>query len=171
MQIKNTPGDKPDTVVINVKNDESTALETGELVVYAMDGTDDGLAVEKPSSSSAAMATTFFAGVVKDRLPADGTKMGTAQIHGFCRRARIVRQTRAASTDSFASFVALALGDRLIIDTVNNAFSRSDAGAQSAAQAFAVMAETIASAASSASATSDTRTAITAWAKVFLRAL
>lgn len=171
MQIKQTPGDKADTVVINVKNGETTAIEPGELVVFAMSGTDDGLLVKRPSSMAAATAHSFFAGIVKDRLPADGSKMGTAQIFGFCRRAKIVRMTRAASTDAWASYPAWAAGDRLIVNTVADALSRSDAGAATVNPGVAIAIDTLASATTIASGTASTGLAVTAWAEVFLRAL
>lgn len=171
MNIKTT-GDRAETVRLTVRNDESSAsLAVGDPVCFAMDGTEDGLAVVLPSSSTAAKATNFFAGVVTEAASQDLPKVAEVQVFGLCRKAKIRTATRAASTDNWASFTSWALGDRLALDSVNNAFSRSDAGVLSVIPAYAAVAETIASVASSASATSDARTAVTTYAKVFLRAL
>src|ERR1044072_2012438 len=92
-------GDKADTFKIPIRYDEAVALEQGTPVVFVMDGTDDGLAVVLPSTAGAAKSTMLFAGIVSDRAPNDGAKMGQAQIFGFCRRTKILRMTRAATTD------------------------------------------------------------------------
>lgn len=164
--------DKADTTKRIVRLDESSEIAVGTPVCYVFDGTDDGLAVVLPSSAAAAKAHTLFAGIIVDNaLGTDLPKLGRVLVSGLCRTTKVMLQTRAASTDSFASYSAGAVGDALVVNTVANALLRTAAGAASAYAPIAVLGETYASGASSASATSDTRTLISSSLKTFIRAM
>lgn len=165
-----TIGDKAETISFRVKNGESSStIVKGTPVVLEVDGTDDGLSVVLPGSA-AANANSLVFGVAIASIAAGN--YGEVQAFGFNRYSILRRQTRGASTDSWASGIAISVGVMLNIDTVNNCFSTSGGTlAASAFLPFALAGESVASYASSASATSDTRTAITTSIKTFLRML
>lgn len=163
-------GNKPESLEIPVINGETSEVEPGTPVCFKFDATDDGIEVVLPATAGAAKADTLLAGIVVEKnLPITLPKTGLAQVYGYCRVTKIVRQTRAATTDSFASYVAVAIGDRFVVNTIANAMSRSDAGVAGIAPGRVIAAETLASGASSASSTSITVTAITGTMKTFLR--
>lgn len=171
MRINTVVGDKSDHVAVMVKNNEASAsIPVGSPVMLNMNATDDGIGVVLPSGS-AAKAHSYFYGVVT-RTIAAGERCESI-VYGFCQNIVLLRQTRAASTDAFSSNSdGFLTGTLLNVDTVNNAFSTSGGTqAKSAFLPFAVLAASVASWASSASATSDTRTAITVTSKAFLRAM
>lgn len=161
-------GNKLDTAFVVVKSDEASAsIPQGAPVCLVMDGTDDGLAVILPSGSAA--KTHAYAFGVATKAIAAG-EFGEAQVFGFVQKTVILQKTRAASTDDWSAST-LSLGVMLNVDTVNNAFSTSGGTlAKTAYLPFAVLAESTVGA-SSASATSDSRTAITALMKTFVRML
>ena len=153
---------------INMKVRYGTAISRGQPVCLSMSGTEDGFAVVLPSNSAAKSHALFF-GVATKTLAADA--LGETQVYGYCEYGMLSRQTRSATTVSWASVASIDTFCVLSIDTVANAFA---AGATQAASAFlpvAVLLESVASLAGSASATSDTRTALTTNAKIFLRAM
>lgn len=184
---------------INFRSDEASAsIPPGSPVLFAVDGTEDGFAAHLPSSSSAAKSPELFGGVYSgpgSLLPGVASK---AQVWGICEYAIVLQQSRAASTDNYASAAALSVGQPLSIDTVNNAFAIGNqfTGARTVVTAFTsgtaatdiqaatlaanfgdgsapmfVMAQTLASAASSASTSSDSSVKKTYGTKIFLRAL
>lgn len=164
-----TVGNQRDTLCVTIRNNAGATIPAGTPINLELSGTRDGLDIILPSAS-AAKADVLGFGVVIASL-AD-QQYGEAQVFGFCQNIVLLRQTRAASTDAFSSnsdgFSALAV--LLNIDTINNAFSTSGGTmAKSGFLPFAVLAATIASWASSASTTADTRTAITVAGKAFLR--
>lgn len=150
-----------------IENNGSAAIDEGAPAIFEMDGTDDGYSAENASDSTAAKATSFLAGIALDSI-AVGAK-GKLQVRNYIDKVKLVRATRAASTDSYASSPAVAIGDQLIVDTVGNGMSRSGAGAASAAVPLAAAVGTLASLASSASTTSDTSTTRTASISAMLR--
>jgi hypothetical protein len=160
----------PESNLLVVTNGESAEIAIGTPVCYAMDGTDNGSKVVLPSTGGVAKAHSLVAGIVVEKnLPIKLPKSGVVQVAGYCPYAKIVRQTRAATTDSWASNTAVAIGDLLVVDTLVNALNRTAAGAASAFYAGFMAAETLASVASSASSTSETRTAVTSSIKTFIR--
>ena len=162
--------DSPEAAFIRVRNAESSsAIGLGVPCAFVMNATNDGLDVVLQSTAAAAKATTLFAGIATHSIAA-GT-FGEVQVYGFCRNAVVIRQTRATVTDSFSSDPAIAIGDRLYVDTAGVGLKRSDAGAASVGLAFAVACETKASSASTVSTTSDTSLVKSNTIKVFLRAL
>jgi len=175
----------------NFKSDEASAtIPVGAPICYVMDGTEDGFAAVLPSTAGAAKTPELFAGVnVTAGTGVTPNGFGQFQCYGLCNYALFAQQTRAASTDSYASAASVAIGAPLQIDTVNNAFA-TDAeftgaitivtGATTATVAanfgngkppMFVMAQTLASAASSASTSSDSSTKKTYGVKIFLRAM
>jgi hypothetical protein len=116
---------------------------------------------------------------------------GTAQIWGFCNFAVLVINSRANSSASWSTQAStlFAVGSALSVDTANNAFVTYTpvtgnytivTGATTATLTFnfagggfpmAVLGQSLASQAASASTSSDTRTVITQGVKVFLRCL
>lgn len=118
--------DKAEDIVVTVKNIEATSIiYAGQPCILGMTGTDDGIGVVLPSSSSAAKVGAFFMGVaIRNMNPG---QVNDCQVFGFNRNTKVIRGTRAASTDSWPSFAAITIGDLLSIDTVNNCFARSGA--------------------------------------------
>lgn len=171
MRMNQNPGNKPDRMLVGAKNIESSAsIPVGSPVMLAFTGTDDGIGVVLPSGS-AAKAHSYFFGVASKTMAVN--EIAECQVYGFCQNIVLLRQTRAASTDAFSSNSdGFLTGTLLNVDTVNNAFSTSGGTqAKSAFLPFAILAASVASWASSASATSDTRTALTVSGKAFLRAM
>jgi hypothetical protein len=134
-----------------------------------MDGTRDGLDAIRATTGAGAKATTLFAGIPNSEI-ANGA-YGMVQVYGVIDNVAIFRQSRGATSDSYNSYSAIAVGDKLEVESVNNMLSRVGAGAASDFAAFAVAAEVAASGASSVSATSDTSVLISSSLKCFLRAM
>ena len=153
---------------ITVRNDEATAsIAKGGVCVFNMDGTREGHDVVLPSSSTAVLASNYIAGIATKAIAAQ--QVGQVQVRGVVQTLNVVRMTRAASTDSWASFPAVAVGDQLIINTVANMMSRSGAGAATITPAMCVAMTTLASATTVASTTSVTGLVSSATIKAFLR--
>lgn len=162
-------GSKAETVRVPVKNAESsTTIGKGRPCILAINGTDDGLAVVLPGTAGAAKSNSLLYGIALDDILAG--KTGEAIVFGISRYTIVTRMTRAASSDSWTSSQSIATGVLLGADTVNNALSLG-ASLASNFNAMAVLAESIGSSAASATATSDTRTAITNAVRVFVKLL
>lgn len=149
-----------------VRNGEAAStIPLGTPVAFTFSGTDDGLAVILPASS-AAKSHAFAFGVALGNISAGQT--GEVMVRGLVRKALMLIQTRAATSDSWSAST-LSQGVLLNIDTVNNVFSTSGGTlAKTAYLPMGVLAEST-TAAASATATSDTRTVITAYMKAFVR--
>lgn len=173
MQGKTVTSLKPETMYATVYNQESSnAIGAGEPCCFNYNGTYDGAGVVTPNTGTGAKATSLFAGIASRAISAGS--QGIVQRLGLCRYTKVLRMTRAATTDAWASYPALAIGDVLVVDTVNNAVSRNAAGASSAYLGFCMAAETAASAttqASSAVSTASAATAIFTYMKTHLRTL
>jgi len=158
----------PEKGVMIVKNGESSsAFTVGGPVNFSMDATDDGLDCELVSTGGAAKGTTLLAGMAMK--PTAAGEWGPVQVYGFCSQVKLVRITRAATTDSFATRAAIALGDKLQVLAANDAVSRLGAGAVSDMQVGIAAAETRASSVGAASTTSDATLLKTENIKAFLR--
>ena len=159
--------------VVEVRNAETSAtIPRGTPICLVFNGTQDGLAVVLPSTGLAIKATALFYGTPVEDLAAG--EYGDTIVSGYNQYTRILRQTRAASTDAWASVAAIAIGEIFSIDTVNNVFARSGSQAASGFLPAVVACETIASAttlASTSFTTGDTRTAITTNMKAFIRSM
>lgn len=157
-----------ENATIICRNDESSSSITkGDAVCFIMDGTRDGKDVIKVTTGAAAKATTLLAGVALETATA-GNKVRLA-VRGVVQTLNLVLQTRAATTDSWASYPALAIGDVLGIDTVGGNPRRTAAGAASANLAAMVALQTLASATTQASTTSNTSLVSSTTIKAFLR--
>ena len=160
----------PESTFIVVRNDEaSTVIAVGSPAIFSMDGTRDGKDVELPSSSSALLATGFFAGIATREIAAGAS--GVLRTYGIVPSLTILRQTRAASTDSWASFLAVASGDALIVNTVVNLMARHTAGIATHLLPYCVALASLASATTIASTTSVTFLTSTGTMKAFLRSM
>lgn len=164
-----TLGDKANFSDIKVRNDETVSIPQGTPVAYTMDGTEDGLAVVVPSTSNL-KSTTFFAGVLLEDLGTDVPKLANARAYGVCD-AIIRLATRAATSDSYSTYASQAVGVRLAIDTLNDAFITQATSGSAVNLPLGALAETIASQAGTATSTDETGTVKTTLAKVFIRAL
>lgn len=164
-------GNKADHVRVNVKSAEASAsIPRGTPLSLVLNGTDDGLAVVLPATNAAAKANSGAFGVALADIAAG--QYGESMIFGIVPYALITRMTRAASSDSWTSSASLAAGVLLALDTINNAFLVASASLGSNNfLPFALLAESIGSNAASATATSDSRTAITVGKRAFARML
>ncbi len=166
-------GNKNDILSVVVKSAETTStIAAGNPVALVMNGTNDGLAVVLPATATAAKAHSLAFGVAHN--PISPAAYGETQVWGFCQRAKYSRiRTRANSTTAYASTAAVAVGDILNIDTVQNGFQPAGAQAVSAYLPAAVVAETLASldsvATSDISLSTATVSYSTGFLKVFLR--
>lgn len=169
MNINQNPGLKPERASVNVKNAGVLAMVAGQPVCLAINGTDDGLAVVLPSAAGQ-NAFALLYGVLLQPLAVG--QAGQAQVYGYVNNLLLVRQTRGNSTDVWATQISITDTLALFVDTVGNGFKTSG-GSQAATVIlpFAFLAQTLASFASSASSTADSRTAITASVKAFIRLL
>lgn len=170
MRIK-VAGNLGDKVIVNCKSAEASAtIPRGTPVIAVLNATNDGLAVVLPSTAGAALSFMGKLGVATESMaPGD---VSQAIAYGYVQYALITRMTRAASSDSWTSSASAASGVALGIDTLNNAFLLGASSAGSLpSQAFAMLVDSLASSAASATATSDARTAITNGVRAFVRML
>ena|SRR2546430_13475185 len=128
-------------------------------------GYQDGLQVVLPSSSSATLSNYLLYGVALANITAQ--QLGESQVHGLVNFALINLGTRASSTAAWASAAAIASGALLVVDSTNNGFVTTSA--LSAGQQHAILIDSIASVASSASTSTDTRVANLQGYRVFVR--
>ena len=158
---------------IRVQNAEASASITrGTPVCFVFNGTNDGVGVVLPNTGAAIKATALFAGVASQTIAAG--KQGIITISGYSVFVKVLRQTRAASTDVWATTPAYAVGEVLTIDTVNNVMNRSASIAASAFLPLMVVAQTLASAATLASTnftTGYSRTAFTTSIRALIRSM
>lgn len=165
-------GNLADKIIVTIKNAEASAsIPRGTPVIMVLNATDDGLAVVLPATAGAALSFNARLGVTTTTLTAGQT--GESIAFGYVQYALVTRMTRAASTDSWTSSAAVASGIGLGIDTLNNAFlmGASRAGSLVSAADNAWLVDSLAASVASASATSDSRTAITNGARCFVRML
>jgi hypothetical protein len=168
-------GNKADKIILTVRNGEASAsIPRGTpvcLAAGATSATNDGLDVVLPATAGNANSFGLRFGILTDTLTAGS--FGESILFGVATYALITRMTRAASTDSWTSSASQASGVALGLDTLNNALliGASIAGSIASQHADAVLLDSLASSAASASATSDTRTAITNAVRVFVRML
>lgn len=149
-------------------SETSNTIPAGCPVCFTMSGMDDGGLVELPSSAdSIAVGTSLLAGV-SVKAVAPGTQ-GEFVVNGYVKELRVIRGVRAASTDSYASSPAIAIGDIAYLETVANGVSRAAAAASNSGYHAFILAETAASSASAASTTSDTSTSRIDTLKAFVR--
>lgn len=186
VQGKSTPA----RMTVAIHNADTVTIPAGTLVVFNMNGTNNGLDVVLQSTQASAIQSQGLrAGVVFNNVPVGG--FDEAVVFGYTNYLLLIRQTRAASTAVWATEAARSIGEYLTFtsiataasipnltngfSTVASTFLAVSASTATAAATItilspdAVLATTLASYASSASTTSDTRTAITAAVKAFIR--
>lgn len=168
-------GNKADRIICTVRNGEASAsLPKGTPVVLNIStasATDDGLSVVLPATAGVTNSFGLKYGVLTDTLVAGA--YGESILFGVAAYALITRMTRAASSDSWTSSASQASGIGMGLDTINNAFllGASIAGSIASNNMPAILLDSLASSAASASATSDTRTVITNANRAFIRML
>jgi hypothetical protein len=166
-------GNKADKIILNVQNTEVSAnIPKGTPVILKLSDTaqtDDGLDVVLPSTAGSSLSYSLKFGVLTDSLTPGS--YGESILFGVANYALVTRMTRAASTDSWTSSASTISGVGLGIDTLNNAFVPGGTVVGSIASNImvAIMLDSWASSAASASSTADTRTAITNGNRVFVR--
>jgi len=104
-------------------------IPNGVPVFMAANGTDDGKSVQLPSTAITANANN---GMCVGIASAQGLQYAPIDTIDFgpVYNALIVLQTRSASSVSFASWAAIAVGDVLSVDSNNNGLARSSSGGQ-----------------------------------------
>lgn len=159
-----------------IKNGEASAsIPRGTPVILKLsttsDSDNDGLAVVLPSTAGAANSFGLRYGISLDTI-ATGA-FSEAVLFGVASYALITRMTRAASSDSWTSSASVASGAGMGVDTINNALlvGATIAGSIASNAMPIILLDSLASSAASATATSDTRTAITNAVRVFVRML
>jgi len=130
---------KAEDIVHAVKNAELVTIPAGTPVVYAFNGTDDGLAVILPSSSTAAKIGAFAAGITVKAI--EPGRLGEVQVYGFNRKTLLARATRANSTSDWPTMGSAVIGTTMGIDSTVNGIN---AGGVAALDATIVIAESIA---------------------------
>jgi len=162
-------GNKRDLVAVVVRNAETSATIPAEIpFAFVMNATNDGLDVVLPSTATGAKATSFAAGIALSAMAAG--VYGESQVWGFCQNVILKRQTRSDSTGDWSSnATGFVTGLALLIDTVYNAMSTAASTGASIYAPIAVLAESVATWASTASNTADSRTVITVATKAFIR--
>lgn len=176
-------GAKYQTVIVQVKNADTVVIPNGTPVCFAFNATDDGLAVVLPNTGGAAKATTLFAGVVEFTGTSAGTglpvgSIGDAFFFGMVTNARVELVTRSATSANWPSYAALAVGDALDVDTINNVFTDVATGAASAYLPMAALGQAVASATTQVStstvaslAAQSANTVLTTAVKALIRAM
>lgn len=157
--------DRPWSAKVSLYSGEATnTIERGTPVVLSAS---DVTKVILPSSAGASTVGSLLAGVAaKSAGPGEIVEVISA---GYAANVKIVTQTRAASTDSYASVASRPAGAVYSVDTARNALGY--AAASSAASTAFVLVESLASIASAASNTAETGLFRTAAAKMWVRAL
>jgi hypothetical protein len=155
---------------INVKNVDTVSIAKLTPVVFAMDGTDDGFTVIRPSAGTALQAQGCIAGVLLQDLPLGG--VAACLVRGIIDNVPYLVHTRAGTsgTSSWVTESAIAIGQPFGIDTVNNVLVTMAGSTNHVAHLpYIVAAEVIASNAGSATSTANSLTYSTAGMKFFLR--
>lgn len=183
MRINQNTGFKtPDRMAVKIRNQDTVQINIGQPVILNLGAANgiNGVDVVLPSTSGAInLITGLRYGVNCYNMPVGS--YGEAIVFGLAQSVMLELQTRAASTNVWATGPARSVGEFLSIDTVNNMWVTATSSflavtASTAAAAativnipIAVLAQTLASYASSASTTSDTRTALTASVQAIMR--
>jgi hypothetical protein len=169
-------GNKADRILHVVKSGESTlTIPRGSPLILGTTNVaapeTDGLAVMLPSSGGSAPSFQMRYGVATQSM-APG-EYGETILFGIAPYALLQKITRAATTASWSAVASSAGGFPLGIDTVANIFipGATIAGSVESNMVQAVLLDSLAAIAGSASNTSDTRTAIYVGARIFVRML
>lgn len=200
MNFKRT-GNRRDEMLATIANSDintvTNGIAAGTPLVLAYPGADfgagiasqangimqNGLGVLLPSSTSAAWANSCFYGINTAQVPY--LQQGSSMVFGYYSSAIIRLATRAASTDTWTA-TTLVNWAMLTVDTVNNCLAVSATNSLGAFQPVAVLVGAISvtgtasnatvttntnTFAGSATTTADTRTVVTALARVQIRCM
>ncbi|MGQ9845884.1 MAG: hypothetical protein ACUVQP_00065 [Bacteroidales bacterium] len=160
--------DRPWRARLSLINGEtSSTITAGKPVCFK---STDPSKVVLPSTATASTAHTLFAGVaVSSASPGDPVEIIGS---GYVANASVVTQTRAASTDSYASAASVAAGAIYTIDTAKNAFVFLAASASTINNpAYGILVSNLGTFGSIASSPSDTSLFRTTAAKLWVRGL
>lgn len=161
-------GNKRDSVIHIVRNMDTVSIPGGTPVVLTMNGTNDGLGVVLPSTAGATKSQLLPYGV----LAGDSLNVGEAGesiVFGYSQFTVVTVLTRSATSASWPAAASVAALQALTIDTANNAFAT--AATVGTNPPAAVLVDTIAAQAGSATNATDTRLGITSKARAFIRML
>lgn len=186
MRLKLSESPRPEVMIGAVRNAETSAnIPKGSPLILNLSsaaqpttgedgfaaGYEDGLQVVLPGTAGANPSANFLYGIAVDTIL--NGQLGEAMCFGVIPFALVLRATRAASTDSWTSSASssLAGGFLLAVDTANNCFKTyaSTASLVQPNQWGLVCLDSFSSVPASASATSDTRTALIQGYRVFVR--
>jgi len=160
---------KPEKIYISVKNNETSTVVFGQPLCFVMSGTDDGILVELPNTVSAGKAQGTLAGVCAKLGGIAAGEYGLVQVYGYNTATKIVRQARTASTVTFETAAAIAVGEPFQVTTIGNGMTRQGAVATAIHAHYCVAGEAVASLDSIATTSSETRLQVTSMIKTFLR--
>jgi hypothetical protein len=170
----NQVGNKAGRIMASVRNGETSAsIPRGTPVILKLsttaDNPNDGLMVVLPATAGNVNSYGLKYGILVETIAAG--VFSESILFGNCGYTLITRATRAASSDSWTSSASIASGVGLGIDTINNAclVGASIAASIASNNMPLIMLDSVASMAASATATSDTRTVITAAVRSFVR--
>jgi hypothetical protein len=177
MQFKYT-GNKGDTALVVIKNNDpnSTVVLQGAPVHFIADAVTAAKGRDvKAQDGRAGAETGFFAGFNISGSLNIGDQ-GQAFAYGFYDYARVLLSTRATTTDVWASYSAIALGDIMKFITTSGvqAVQRSGAGSDTNAPWFVLAAATLVSQTTQASSVANgigNSTAMVTTLRVHVRAL
>ena len=143
----NAGGGKSEGMVHVVKNVDTVTIQAGQPCIFIMNGTDDGLAVVASNNAGATAAKIALGTAGPAVRNIEPGTMQNVQVYGFNRHTKILRGTRGASTNDWASnTVSYAIGDILVASS-NGAWVQSGV-ATNGVQAGVVVAATLGSFAS-----------------------
>lgn len=129
MRIKQV-GNKKESAAGNFVSDEATiTILAGSPVYLKPDGTVPGLSAVSADSIAAARQPFFFGLAIADTAPLG---LSEAVVYGMFDYARIVLTSRSATSATWASYAALAIGDIMSVVTAAGVQALSQSGAGSA---------------------------------------
>ena len=164
MQWKTIVNQGAEVGFVTIRNDSDTAYSAGQVVVWVMDGTNDGLDTDDPGSTNAGLVVGLAHTAVAD----DTT--GLAQVYGLDTDAICLRRG-SASND------AVAVGDYLDINSAASNLMWTKGGGAALAETFAATNNAAATVvppmfvAAAAVVSGGASSASTSACKVFLRCL
>ena len=161
---------RPDRNSISVRNGDTVSIAKLTPVVFAMDAVNDGFNVIRPSGGTALQAQGCIAGILAADLAVGG--VGEIAVNGPIDNVPYLVRTRAGTSagSSWSTEAAIAIGQPLGIDTVNNVLVPMAGSTNHVAHLpYICAAEVIATVAGSATSPSNSLTYSTSTIKVFLR--
>jgi hypothetical protein len=155
---------------INVRNGDTVSIAKLTPVVFSMDAVNDGFNIIRPSAGNALMAQGCIAGIMLQDVPVGG--VGACMVKGIIDNVPYLVHTRAGTsgTSSWVTESAIAIGQPLGLDTVNNVLVTMAGSTNHVAHLpYICAAEAIATNGGSATSTANSLTYMTGSIKVFLR--